>query len=232
MSGVVFVTIALALSIQLALGLNKDYQEQNPDFKPFRWGYFFIVSGVIVGLVMAGFQFYLASKTYGSRAVAYGFIGVYCLVGAILHALAFKRNRWMLALATIYQFNPLIWVINILYLRSRWDEFAGRPLVEMGRSLTDSSGHRAADDEKPRWMDVLGINQNWIKRAGALSCLWAAFVLMVVWLFEPYGSYMSGKEEAQVFKIAVFVPLFFIAASLLLKWMQKGSAQEPRKGRI
>ena len=46
--------------------------------------------------------------------------GVLFLVNSILMILVLKFNKWAFFIATILSFNPLLWIINGIYLKNRW----------------------------------------------------------------------------------------------------------------
>ncbi|PYJ09680.1 MAG: hypothetical protein DMF06_09160 [Verrucomicrobia bacterium] len=97
--------------ILIALVLNRRFRRENPDKRPFRWGYYFsvmtFVSAVGIALLL---DFGLTSVVIS--VVLYGLL-----------AWAFtQRKHWAWIALTILSFNPIAWIINAIYLRKRWAE--------------------------------------------------------------------------------------------------------------
>jgi NADPH:quinone reductase-like Zn-dependent oxidoreductase len=109
-----FIAVPLAVligPIVIAFALNRRFRRDNPEKRPYRWGYYFSVMSfvAVVGL-----------------ALLLDF-GVICLIllGVIYAILAWffaQRRHWAWIALTILSFNPIAWIINAIYLRKRWTE--------------------------------------------------------------------------------------------------------------
>ena len=104
---------ALVAPVVAALAFNRGFQRRHPGTRPFRWGYYFglmsIVGGLVLGLMLDA----------GAGAVI--------AAGAVYTLLAWffaKRRRWAWIALTLLSFNPVAWIINLVYLRKRWAEGA------------------------------------------------------------------------------------------------------------
>ena len=103
----------LILPIVAAISLNRRFKQRNPDKRGFRWGYYFSMMSVIAGLVLGLFL------ECGATSV------IVCGLIYVLLAWFFaKRCHWAWIALTVLSFNPIVWVINAIYLRKRWAEAA------------------------------------------------------------------------------------------------------------
>jgi NADPH:quinone reductase-like Zn-dependent oxidoreductase len=114
--GVAFVLIAVIVGativpIVAAFALNRRFRRRNPEKRSFRWGYWFSIQAVIAGLALGALL--------ESGAIALIFCGL--LYGVLAWFFA-KRHHWAWFALTILSFNPIVWIINALYLRRRWAE--------------------------------------------------------------------------------------------------------------
>ena len=97
--------LAVLVPIALAIGLNRRFRQ--PGRKPYRWGYYFSIVSVVAGLALG-----VIVDSVIVCAILYGVL-------ALCFAL---RQRWAWLLLTILSFNPIVWIINAIYLRKRWAE--------------------------------------------------------------------------------------------------------------
>ena len=101
---------ALIVPIVVALVLNRRFQRGNPGKRGYRWGYYFGVMSLIAGLV-------LGLLLEGATAL------IVCgLIYAVLAWFFSQRHHWAWIALTILSFNPVAWIINLIYLRKRWAE--------------------------------------------------------------------------------------------------------------
>jgi NADPH:quinone reductase-like Zn-dependent oxidoreductase len=99
------------LPIFLAFALNRRFQRRNPGKRGYRWGYYFSVMSFIHGLVFGVFL------ECGATAV------IVCGLSYAVFAWFFaQRHHWAWITLTILSFNPVAWIINLVYLRKRWAE--------------------------------------------------------------------------------------------------------------
>lgn len=161
-------------------------KKKQPSAKPYAWGYFHGVGGLVAGILFSLLFFYLASVSYGANVPMFIAYGIWALATAVFSYLIIRRNKWGWIVGTIISANPVLWIINAFYAKRRWSEFTWGSVS---------------------WPKV-GISwQNPVHRAMVSgSLLWAVLVLTFVYLFEPYGRYMSNNEWVHVLKIIVFFP--------------------------
>jgi NADPH:quinone reductase-like Zn-dependent oxidoreductase len=101
--------------IVAAFVLDRRYRRRHPGSRPFRWGYYFSLQSVVIAL--------LVGALLGSGPVVVVALG---LVYAVLGWAFARRRRWAWALLTVLSFNPLVWLINAVYLRKRWATASAR----------------------------------------------------------------------------------------------------------
>jgi NADPH:quinone reductase-like Zn-dependent oxidoreductase len=94
-----------------ALVLNRRFKRRHPEKRPYRWGYYFAIVSFICGI---GLGFMLESGV--AAVVAFG------VVYAALAWFFARRRPWAWVALTALSFNPILWLINYLYLRKRWAE--------------------------------------------------------------------------------------------------------------
>ncbi len=110
----IFIAVPLAVligPIVVAIALNRRFRRENPEKRPYRWGYYFSVMSFVAVVCLALLLDF----------------GILCLIflGVIYAILAWyfaQRRPWAWIALTILSFNPIAWIINAIYLRKRWAE--------------------------------------------------------------------------------------------------------------
>jgi len=110
--------IVIIVSIGLSDRLNKKLLRQNPAIKPFQWGYFLGVQGLIGGPLLAIFGLIAVRSEFELGL----FLVIYSIVGFLPSFFVIKRKRWALITLTILGLNPFIWIANIFYIKNRWND--------------------------------------------------------------------------------------------------------------
>ena len=101
----------LIVPIIVALVLNRRFQRRNPGKRPYRWGYYFSILSFIAGI--------------GLGIILESGVGAMIVCGLIYALLAWffaQRHHWAWITLTILSFNPVAWIINLIYLWKRWAE--------------------------------------------------------------------------------------------------------------
>ncbi len=101
----------LIVPIVVAWALNRRFRQRNPDKRGYRWGYYFSLMSVVAGLGLGGFL-------ESGIIVVLGCGVIY----AVLAWFFAQRQPWAWIALTIFSFNPVLWIINLLYLKKRWAE--------------------------------------------------------------------------------------------------------------
>lgn len=198
--------VCLVISIPAAFTMNDSLHKKHPELKPYAWGYYIGWMGTLSWSAIGILQFIAASNTYGSRSDTFAALGFVFLVAAIAHFFIIKRNKWAWIIGIILQLNPVLWIINGIYLKNRWTEMGGLPVAEVGNKFKKASFSTR------------------VLLAG--SGFWALVVLAFVFMFEPYGSYVSDSEWWQVVKIVVFPPVMAVAGYFLYSKVIKQESQQ------
>lgn len=180
------VTILFMLvSIPMAFTMNKELHQEHPEVKPYAWGYYTGWMGSLGSTVISIFLLIAGEYLWA----------VVFLISAVANLFIIKRYRWAWVVGIVLQFNPILWVINGIYLKNRWAEMRGLPVDGVSNKFIKAS---------------LG---NRVLIAG--SVFWALIVLVFVFMFEPYGNYISSKEWWQTAKIITFPQIVAIAGYFL-----------------
>lgn len=113
---IAFELIAIAVGVSIvpivaALVLNRRFKRRNPEKRPYRWGYYFSIVSFIAGLGLGLILESGISAVIGC-GVVYGVLGWFFA----------RRQHWAWITLTIFSFNPVVWIINLIYLRKRWAE--------------------------------------------------------------------------------------------------------------
>lgn len=97
--------------IFVAVVLNRSFRRRNTGKRPYRWGYYFSIQSVMGGILLG---ILLESGVSALIACA--------LIYAVLAWCFAQRHHWAWVTLTILSFNPVAWIINLIYLRKRWAE--------------------------------------------------------------------------------------------------------------
>ena len=120
----VFIYLSLfcsLLAVVPAILLERRRKVRSPNQRPYTWGYFQGIAGLLFSLVLIVGGL---SKGLDADAVA-GLL--YFVVLAIAAWLTIQRNRWAYIVFTLGSLNPFLWVINGVYISHRWKELSGLP---------------------------------------------------------------------------------------------------------
>lgn len=198
--------VCLVISTPTAFAMNDSLHKKYPELKPYTWGYYVGWMGMLGWSAIGILQLIAASNAYGGRSGTLVVLGVVSLVAAIAHFFIIRRNKWAWVIGIILQLNPVLWIINGIYLKNRWTEMGGLPAGEVGNKFKNASFSTR------------------VLLAG--SGFWALVVLAFVFMFEPYGSYVSNSEWWQVVKIVVFPPVVMVAGYFLYSKVIKQESQQ------
>jgi len=121
----IVVIIALPFAVAASFYMDKKLHDGNDDVQPYKWGYYNGWMGILVSGCYAIISFLNAADSYGSRADEYFSLGLLFIFVAAVSAGFVVRNKWWCIAATVVQFNPLLWIINGIYIKNRWNELNG-----------------------------------------------------------------------------------------------------------
>ena len=101
----------LIVPIIAAIALNRRFKRRYPGKRPYRWGYYFSIMSFIAGLGLG--------SILGAGVSAVIVCGV---IYAVLAWFFAQRQHWAWITLTILSFNPVAWIINLIYFWKRWAE--------------------------------------------------------------------------------------------------------------
>ena len=108
-----FMACFIGLPIIAAVILDRRFRQRHPGRKPYRWGYYFCIQSLLCGIAIG--------MMLESGAIAAIVCGVIYAVPAWFVA---QRRRWAWVVLTLLSLNPVVWVINLVYLWKRGAEDA------------------------------------------------------------------------------------------------------------
>ena len=81
-------------------------------------------------MAMAGFVIALFNTIRWFNAERYGrgellIWAIYGFLMGVCGIFMYRRNRWVWLFGTLFSLNPLLWIVNGIYLRNRWAEMRG-----------------------------------------------------------------------------------------------------------
>lgn len=101
----------IGVPVAVALALHRRFRRRHTGQRPFRWGYYFSVQSFVAGVALA--------IVFESGAIAF----IVCsVVYGVLAWFFAQRRHWAWVTLTLFSFNPVVWIINFIYLRKRWAE--------------------------------------------------------------------------------------------------------------
>jgi NADPH:quinone reductase-like Zn-dependent oxidoreductase len=109
-----FIAVVIGVTvvpIVAAFALNRRFQRRNPRKRPYRWGYYFSIASFVVVVGLA-----ILLDTGATAVIVWG------VIYAILAWFFAQRHHWAWITLTIVSFNPVVWIINSIYLWKRWAE--------------------------------------------------------------------------------------------------------------
>lgn len=187
--------VVVLISAFSAGDMNKSLRESKPEVKPYSWGYFTGLMGALSWGLIGILQFIIASQEYGGKSETAALFGVFCLIGIVPNIFIIKRNKWGWVIGIFLQLNPILWIINGIYLKNRWGELSGADIERLQSRLNQTS---------------------LIYRASiAAAGFWALAVASFIFTFEPYGRYISDADWWQIIKIIVVPPVVTLIGYLL-----------------
>ena len=117
-----FVAPVILIALIVAFTHATIWHKRNNSLLGFKWGFFIIYSTMLTYLTFSGFLSagFINSGEIGKAGTAT--IGIF-IASIALFVLSLRRNRWAIIIVTILSLTPIIWIINIFYIKNRWQEF-------------------------------------------------------------------------------------------------------------
>lgn len=108
---VAVVAVLFGGPIVAALALNRRFRRNHLGKRPYRWGYWFAIV-MLLRTVVLGMLFEIGLPAW-----------IACVaVSGVLSWFFARRRRWAWVALTILSLNPVVWVLQGIYLRKRWRE--------------------------------------------------------------------------------------------------------------
>jgi len=129
-TGLSYLIIATAaiVSIFIAIRMGDKFDDEHPDLEPYKWGFFQGWTGLLTGaafgvLVLINplllFTDPQLTQDEGFKLFITIIMFIWCILIATASYFVIKRKRWGWLVATIFSLNPVLWIINGIYLKNR-----------------------------------------------------------------------------------------------------------------
>lgn len=158
----------------ISFKLDNKRTNRYPNTLTFKWGYFtgsrILMASTIItilGIII------IASGEPDLAEVNVAIIWALCVL-FIPGILILRRNRWAWIFYTIFSFNPFLWLINSIYIKNRWNEFARHTDDSMRQVIENNLPSTQSEIKPPTFCKE---KPNKSKKKG---CLVTSLVLLVV----------------------------------------------------
>ena len=209
----IIILIAMVVAIPIAALSQQSFAEKCKACKPFTWGFWQGTSGLILGIgstLLGSYLFVSTNKT--EEAIFVFSVGILAIVLGIFIN---KRSRWAFVIHTIITINPLVWLINGIYIKNRWDELA----------RVNSSTLKDYSEENPIDLSTAKEPENTFKLTRqiriniviyiAYLIIWTCFVIFA----EPFGCCPNDMEEIFIFLMYVAPVIGYLFWKLSMKFI-------------
>jgi hypothetical protein len=131
-----FVLVAIPAAIASFQLESRRKQRVGGAQRPYAWGYFQGVSGLLMGFWAIVLAIIVAQSDSSAPGAAATWFLAAC-VWAPAGYFVVKRRRWAWIVHTVASLNPVWWIANFIYARNRWTELsgAGRQAVMVGKLI-------------------------------------------------------------------------------------------------
>src|SRR5277367_2006155 len=141
-----YLFVAIIVCIFVAINLEKRLKKRIPATRPYRWGFYVGSMGVACAPLALLMAVVMLIAGLNGRWEAVG-LCLICTAFFALHTVCgwfiIQRKRWAWVVGTIFSLNIFTWIINYIYGRNRWAEFAGQPYGSAG---TEDEGFELLTD--------------------------------------------------------------------------------------
>ncbi len=188
--------------------MNRSLRKKQFDVRPYNWGYFVGWMGTLLFGAISIVHLFAATQTHGGRADFFYGSALICIIASIAHFFIIKRNKWAWTIGIILQLNPVLWFINGIYVKTRWSEMNGIKPVSVSQKF---------DKASPNTRALI-----------AGTAFWAIVALTFIFLFEPYGGYISNRDAWHIVTVISFPPAVISVGYMLYMKVIKQQGQVPR----
>jgi drug/metabolite transporter (DMT)-like permease len=112
------VAVILFAPFVCAYLMNKRLNKKHPEFKSFFWGYYSAFALLVFQPFLVAGQLHNADLSVLRFGVTFCF-----LITLPFSVMTIFRKRIGFILLTIITLNPILWIINGVYIKNRWNEF-------------------------------------------------------------------------------------------------------------
>ena len=129
--GTLILITCIIISIFLAIKMGDKFDDEHPDLQTYKWGFFQGWAGLLIAasyslLFLINpillFNDPKLADDVGFRVFMTVFLLLWWIGIAIACYSIIKRGRWGWIVATLLSLNPILWIINGIYVKNRWKE--------------------------------------------------------------------------------------------------------------
>lgn len=117
----VYLGIVVVLSIIAALVHHAIWSKENSGKRPYRWGFFSGYGDIISSVFIVGATVICLLGDVELEDGDY-FLAFFFILMGLVGVGVIKRMRVAFIIHTILSLNPILWVINGIYIKNRWKE--------------------------------------------------------------------------------------------------------------
>jgi hypothetical protein len=115
---------AIGFSIWIAFKLEKRLKMRLPHVRPYKWGFYTGCMGVAGAPLLLISPIAISTAKTGEDMLGVLALAAWLIIQSVCGFFIIKRRRWAWVIGTILWLCPLVWIINNIYAKHRWKEFA------------------------------------------------------------------------------------------------------------
>lgn len=194
--------------------MNSRLQDKCNSCKPFAWGYFQAYTSILGSVMYIGYLIFTNNNFTDVTLILIAIFSVYFVFGIF----ASMRHRMAFVILTILSVNPLLWLINGIYIKNRWPELAASTHSKLKAYSPDNQLDIQSDIQQNKKSKLtkririfIVVNIVWI-------VLWTGYLGFV----EPFGLGWND-EETLIGLGAYFIPtILYFGTILAMKFISAG----------
>lgn len=116
-----FLVAVVVITVIYSYFKNRKFMAENPGKKRYMWGFYQGAAPLVVCILLSILMIAVGENPFnlqGDEQLG----AIYFIVMGSIGYFVIKRNRWAFVIQTIISMNPIMWIINSIYIYRRWSE--------------------------------------------------------------------------------------------------------------